>query len=315
MFTFVISSAMLKMVAYFGQKFFENDYAAQYNSTSMVVLEMICIVTSHGVTKFPIHLTVRVLVMSWTFFSLLIGTGYSTGYTSLLTIPRFTKPIDQLSDFIEQGITWGQPFKDPTFLTFLYATENPLYIELAKRVQVEKSSEAVYKKLEEGNYGKYTKSLDNGFVFGAESIMPLSKQLRVMTQCVFKYFSVFGFEKLSPFRKIFDRQIPRFFETGILDQWFRELNALYSDSRMKFFFDKGVQETAASPLKLESLEGVAYFLAIGLGLATMVFCGELIVFRLKIKKYKARELAYNDNRSRRIRNLNNRVREMKAFDQ
>lgn len=311
--TFIISTMLLKLVAYIGQKQIEKEYASHYSSMTVAALEMINIITSHGVVKFPTHLPVRILVMSWTFFSLLIVTGYLTGYTSLLTIPRFNKPIDMISDFLEQGITWGEPFKDPIILEYLNATENPQYIELAKRFKVEKSYEDIYKKLGEGKYGKYCKTIGTSYVMGAESYMHLAKQLRVMTQCVFKYYLVFGFEKLSPFRKIFDRQIPRFVESGILNKWFNELILLYSDNRMQYFFDIGEQKIPARPLKFDNIVGALYFLVIGLSLATIAFCGEKIVFMLKIKQMKAIEVTKNKNKDMRIRMLKDRVKVMKTI--
>lgn len=69
------------------------------------------------------------LIISWTIFSLLIGTGYTTGYTSKLTNPRYSRAIDTLSDFIEQDLSWGELGNRPGMLEELRASGNPELIE------------------------------------------------------------------------------------------------------------------------------------------------------------------------------------------
>lgn len=77
--------------------------ATELSSLEVIFLEVINIATSHGATRFPRQVPVRILLVSWTAISLLISTAYCTGYTSLLATPRFSKPIDTIADFLEQG--------------------------------------------------------------------------------------------------------------------------------------------------------------------------------------------------------------------
>lgn len=65
-------------------------------SLSRIFLDVISIATSHGIPKIIQWIPIRLLVISWVLLSLLLGTAYSTKYTSLLTQPRYTKvPIGQ----------------------------------------------------------------------------------------------------------------------------------------------------------------------------------------------------------------------------
>lgn len=75
----------------------------ELSSLEVVFLEVINIATSHGATRFPKQVPIKILLVSWTAISLLLSTAYCTGYTSLLTTPRFSKPIDTIADFLEQG--------------------------------------------------------------------------------------------------------------------------------------------------------------------------------------------------------------------
>lgn len=40
---------------------------------------------------------------SWMLVSLALGVSYSTGFTSILTSPAYTKSVDTIEDFLEAG--------------------------------------------------------------------------------------------------------------------------------------------------------------------------------------------------------------------
>ena len=66
-------------------------------------LDIINIVTSHGLPKVVKMIPLRLLIISWILLSLLLGTAYTTKYTSNLTKPTFTKPVDTIKDFLDKG--------------------------------------------------------------------------------------------------------------------------------------------------------------------------------------------------------------------
>lgn len=212
---FVITLAstivLLKFFSYAGRKLFRNSkYETQFKSMGLATIEVINIVTSHGLKRFPVQLPFKVLIISWIIFSLLLGTGYNTGFTSLLTSPTYSKSIDMVSDFIEQGIGWGEPGKYPEMLDEFRQTGKAGYAAVADRFVEEDSYATVYKKLESGKYGKFVKRLSDNFVTESDSYLHLSNSLQVMKECLGKYYTTFAFQKQSPFRKIFNRQIPRY---------------------------------------------------------------------------------------------------------
>lgn len=70
---------------------------------SRAFLDIINIVTSHGLPKVVKRNPIRILIISWILLSLLLNTAYSTKYTSLLTQPKYTKAVDNIEDFLEEG--------------------------------------------------------------------------------------------------------------------------------------------------------------------------------------------------------------------
>lgn len=239
--TLILSAILLNLMSIFGKNLMNKEnYGSQFNIPLTVILDLVGIVTSHGLPHFPVQLPIKVLIMSWTFFSLLLTTGYMTGYTTLLTIPRYTKPIETLSDFLEQGVQWGEPMKNPKVVPTLLATENPEYIELARRVRTEESFAAIYKLLGTPNYGRFIKVLSKSFVTETENYIQFSENLKTMSQCIFEYYSTFAFQKQSPFRKIIDRQIPRWVFFDFRTTYLNIKNLYFKNSNLRPPFDLGI---------------------------------------------------------------------------
>lgn len=80
--------------------------------------------------------------------SLIISTGYSTGYTSLLTHPKHTKPINTVVDMLEQKIRVGFLYATPQIKNELMKSHNENYIALSKNFVLEKESGRQYKNAE-----------------------------------------------------------------------------------------------------------------------------------------------------------------------
>ncbi|KAJ6649859.1 hypothetical protein Bhyg_05100, partial [Pseudolycoriella hygida] len=74
-----------------------------YTDLSRTFLEVTNIATSHGVDKFPRQYSMNILLLSWILLCLWLGICYTTIYTSLLTSPGYTKIIDSIEDFLENG--------------------------------------------------------------------------------------------------------------------------------------------------------------------------------------------------------------------
>lgn len=52
----------------------------------------------------------RHVVYSWTVFTLLITTAYSSGLVSHLTCPAFSKPLDSIQALVEADIYWSHKY-------------------------------------------------------------------------------------------------------------------------------------------------------------------------------------------------------------
>lgn len=74
-----------------------------WENLSRAFLDIINIATSHGLPKIMKKISIRLLIISWVLLSFLLGTAYSTKYTSILTKPLYTKAVDNIQDFLDEG--------------------------------------------------------------------------------------------------------------------------------------------------------------------------------------------------------------------
>lgn len=123
-----------------------------------------------------------------------------------------------------------------------------------------------------------------------ETIANYSSRYRLMKKCVNEYYTVFPFDKKSPYTRYFNMKLGRFAQAGIVKYWLSLMNTKYGKSYMRSFFEKKVQvETVEpKPLNLGNFAGSFLVLGIGLGLATITFLAENYIYRRRLWKEKVR---------------------------
>lgn len=196
-----------KMEIYFE---FYNSKNLPFRTLSDAFLEVVNIMTSHGMTHFPLQTSIKFAILSWFVFSLLFGTIYSSGYVSLVTRPPLDKPIDSIEDFIERELKVGELESITPLQKQLMFYNLSVYTTLAKRVKHEESTEKRLKHINTGKYGYIVTKLSNQYIAN----VPLKNEskmipMRIMKSCLMKYFSTLAFAPQSPYCPYFTRKLER----------------------------------------------------------------------------------------------------------
>lgn len=206
-FTFITTTILLNVLTLTRMKLkIESFKSSKFLRLTTSVTEIINSATSHEIPNIPKNGSIRILLISWILTCLCLGTSYSTGYTSLLMSPPYTKRIDDVHEFLEQGLFWLGANTN-ALETSLGIIGNREYQELRKRFAFEETIEDRYQKLSTGKYAKMVKRLSSHFVTDTESFVNLSSKLKLMKQCLREYYTVFAFQKNSVFTKLFDQKI------------------------------------------------------------------------------------------------------------
>lgn len=199
------------------------------------MLEMMNIATGHGVNRIPKQHSLNVLlirwcpyccltqflesgfniicVFSWIIVCLLIGVSYTTRYTALLTSPSYSKPINTVEDFLDTELMFGTLIPPATndFVNNLRMSGIRTYNQLSERVHLFAGAVDRIDKLKTGRFALPSTVMSSTFIkqdFPTKD--DLKTMFRVMKNCVTNYFTVFAFQKNSPYTSLFNLYIRRF---------------------------------------------------------------------------------------------------------
>lgn len=202
---FLTTAFMLRILTSLGFKICKRRWeSSKFNSLTYCFLEIVNTTTSHGVTKFPTQIPIRILITCWMMFILLIGTGYTTEYTSLLTSPPTSKPIDTVNDFIDAKYFWGEEGVDKIVREFKNSEKYTKFIDFVQETSQQEQVDFLLTK----KYGRFVKVLSSkNYITDTETFSHLAKSLRLLKECLFNYYIILAFQKNSGFKTIFDQKI------------------------------------------------------------------------------------------------------------
>ncbi|GAB0090953.1 hypothetical protein DMENIID0001_057380 [Sergentomyia squamirostris] len=238
------------------------------------ILQVLAIATQHSITKFPHKFSAKVLFMSWFFFSFFLAAIYSTGYTSIVTTLLFNKPINTVRDVLDKNLLWGDINGHLTLK--LSGSSNKELTDLAE-LMIDYSSEEAETLFQSFNYAQVTSVLSNGWVTdGTQRFENVSSKYRVMNTCIYNSYTVFAFQKNSPYLKYFNKEIPQYVESGLLQHWMTLVNVHYGKRYIKNFFINNKQMMHGPfVMTVADIAMGFYILGLGLIIATVVFITEL----------------------------------------
>ncbi|XP_059610788.1 glutamate receptor ionotropic, delta-2-like [Phlebotomus argentipes] len=253
-----------------------NSLALQFNLLIESTMEVLSIATQHGVTRFPRRFSAKILLIAWFFFCLLITAIYSTGLTSILTTSLFRRPIQSVQDILDINMKWGDVTDH--FMEEMQRSGNAEYIKLAD-LKIDARSEEADKLIKEHRYAHSVSVLWRKYIAGLHTFTNFSdyaSSYRVMDDCIYKFNTVFAFEKNSPYAKLFTREIPKYIESGLLMHWFNLYAVRHGDRAMHSLFLQ-TKDTMRGPhtFTVDNLTIALYIWAVGLALATIAFIVEL----------------------------------------
>lgn len=205
--TFLISifltGLVLKVITVFGDKLNKEYWSSsKFHSLTYSFMVMVNTVTSHGINKFPVQVPTKIVLTGWMLLSLIVGTHFSTAFTSFLSFPPTSKPIDTIQDFIDEEYIWSHNEIHQVVKEIKYCS---YFSELMKLTV--NSTEMTNNWFKEKKFGKVVKILSNKNYVGDAEDLASAGSLRVLKECLFKVYTSFGAQKNSGLTKTFDRKI------------------------------------------------------------------------------------------------------------
>ena len=215
------------------------------------------------------RLSNRAFFFSWFVFAIVVPTYYKDEMISHMTLPVSPKPIDTLTELIDNPITktsFGDFFKNS-----LLSSPDALQRRLGEQIVVIYNRSWALAQTESG--GSCTEStLENLLYLTANELKPNSDgvaRVHIVKECMMPTRLAFGVQRRSPLKPYLDKQILRLVEAGFGDHQGNLLPRRSSRSSPK---RSEIEQLPAFSLK--HLQGAFFLYGVGIALATAGFIGE-----------------------------------------
>lgn len=219
-----------------------------------------------------IQFSLRILLTAMSTFFLLISVYYCAGLTISLRFPRFSKNINTLQDIVDNRIKWLDP--DNYLKNWMQNTSSELFHQLAEQFEMQTTITESNRKLHSRKYALMVQVPPTGgasYVMFSETLDDHGRRhLKLLSEKIVCFYSLFPMKTNSPYLDIFNKSILSLIEYGFIKHWYKSLVNKRKFRFMKKFFQRYSQEVFQI-INLEKLQGIFYVLALGQGLAILVF--------------------------------------------
>ncbi|XP_037052444.1 uncharacterized protein LOC119085982 [Bradysia coprophila] len=276
LFSFISTSIIMTLTARTGKRFLKKSWNDKlYIDFSRSFLDSMNVATLHGIEKFPKQDSIKSLFTSWIILSLIMGVAYTTGYTSFLTRPISTKPVDSLVDFLQNGMYWSVVSGPNSLAPTLKATGVTNLVRLSQRT-IDKNNATMDDSSNERN-ALFVKIITNRFITDVNENTDPTYSLRIMKSCFLNYYSVVAFKKYSGYTKYFNEKIRAYAEFGLTERWALNIKGVKNNYMKPYFLSDGKSTDGPIRLSVTTLTGAFTLLWVGLVLATVVFMTERLL--------------------------------------
>lgn len=210
------------LVAWLMPIFARQEGSIYANDGIRCVLDLVCISTNHGLSSLDTgrrraSTTIRIVLMAWLFGSWLLGVGYSTGYTALMSHPVYTASVDTVAEYVERDFVWSYVGNVSYFAEL--ADSLPVYQRVYERIRSEESVEKQTDRILAGDrrITIYSEVLFDRYVTYARDLLEQKvRKMRPMKTCWYSHYTALALRRFSPYKRMLDDIVTRCHITYII---------------------------------------------------------------------------------------------------
>ncbi|XP_052565949.1 glutamate receptor ionotropic, delta-2-like [Culex pipiens pallens] len=235
------------------------------------------------------YVSQMVLIGSVLFVGMMIGNVYSGGLSSVMTIPRYQKPIDTLLDLANSDLHWASTH-DAWIFSILMATQ-PTILKLLQNFETH-PKEVLHRHAIQQDLAYSVERLPYGhFAIGEYIDRDVSHNFHLMIEDIYWENCVAMSTKTWPMMDHLDGLILRVFESGIQRYWELQVVSKYADNKVQLTIATSRHQESSGPTILQPSHLVGAFLLLTFGLASgfMIFVMEIAVGKLHGAKWFHRD--------------------------
>nr|APZ81418.1 ionotropic receptor 41a.4 [Adelphocoris lineolatus] len=229
--------------------------------------------------------TLRIVFTTFEILFLLYGTVYSSALASVVTVPAYYPPIDNMRQLYASGLPWTADHI--AWVKNLMDADEPFIKDLLSKFEVH-DQEMLSQLAKKGGYG-FTIELTNGGHVSEASFLSadMINNLHVMKEALYYTYSTTIARKGSPYVDELNKLLHKCFDTGLLQLWESDMISKHGSSIIQTAFKLSKSAKASNEhhelvkLKLKHTQGAFILLLLGNTIGTLVFLFEFYCKSMK----------------------------------
>ncbi|PSN46630.1 Ionotropic receptor 104 [Blattella germanica] len=221
----------------------------------------------------------------WAVFALLMTTAYSSSLVSHLTVPLFDTPLNSVRDLVMADVHWSQSYFPA--VDVIFDLENSWHRRFIKYFELDPETAKVHHAFHITDHASLGFVLEGDRPYFLEPIPmnpSLLPSLRVMKECVSRYYISIGLTKNSPYTAALNEVMSRLIESGVIKYWQKDVVLRHTTPQMtQVFEDSDGMVSGPEVLKLKNLEGAFLLLFCGLCFACVTMFVERYILNKNAK--------------------------------
>ncbi|XP_071527024.1 ionotropic receptor 93a-like [Panulirus ornatus] len=234
--------------------------------------------------RLPTTSSSRLLVAAWLVFAFIIGTVYRGNLTAHLTLPKYPPRPETLQELVATADRITMPPYGAEFKTFFSKSDSEVFQNLASLMHIVESVDVGQQQAVDRNQGHLdTRRYQELLIAERFTRADGSTMLYVGRESILPGQSAWPLPHDAPYKSVVDRCIMAVCEAGLYEKWSDDLLYLAqqeSSKRQQQQQQVPKQGTESSSrimaLTLTHMQGPLMLLLLGLGIAGLMFFGEIV---------------------------------------
>ncbi|GJQ84125.1 hypothetical protein Trydic_g12097 [Trypoxylus dichotomus] len=247
-----------------------------YNNLAYTLLQSLRVLALGPLNRFPIksHFVFKMVLIIWLYTCLILTTGYSAGFSSVLTYPTYSEDIKTIKDMVKQDIHWGSTTTG--LRDSLVKSGDPGVAKLIGNFLLEKNVNTKNERIRSNKYAVNVKMVASKYISGTHYLDDYAKgNLKILQECFSTNSIVYALKVNSPYKEILNKRLLKLIDHGFVEFWTNHILNKHKVLESHRYYTKMKDiGTAYEPLNLEKLRGIFYFLLMGYCAAIVAFIGE-----------------------------------------
>ncbi|XP_065087711.1 uncharacterized protein LOC135709328 [Ochlerotatus camptorhynchus] len=251
------------------------------------IFDIISIYLDQGIFPNSISSSYRVLISFILLSGVVLSNSYASGLASVLTVPRYGKPIETIHDFVQTPYRWGAPAI--AWVLSLFGADARDIQMVVEKFDIDEDDH-LYRRALAGDYGLGVELLNGGsYAFGSYIREDNVRSFDILKEEFYFTYTIGYSQRGWPLMEYFNKFNLEAIQFGFVIQWEKRTMRKYLSHRVQ----EALQQISSgnnegeelAPLTTQHIVGSMIILGIGLSAALVVFVLELILFAL-ISRYE-----------------------------